>query len=275
MMKKIIAICLVLMLGLTASAATWEEGLGPEKPYLGSPEVDFEETIGYMMLLPMKDDTVAPGTVTLSVYMPREDVEVGEGKLILTSAEDELAVEIPVNAETVTKRPMTEAELEAVLWGCGTAFEIVLEKPLEPNRHYTAEMTADCFYAPAQEMGSPAIEGERAWSFNTAIGSAVEGVTFLRMEEGAEAPAEIPYEESVRVGDQVRFTVALGEDAGSAALVSTNGVILSDTTYFEESVEVVARFPAAGEVEWGVAFMDANGVVMYTISYLTVVREAE
>jgi len=271
-MKKILAICLILMLAATASAATWEEGLGPQKPYLGSPEVDFNETIGYMMLLPMKNETLAPGTVTLSVYMPREDVEVGEGVLTLTSREDGKVAEIAVNAETVAVRAMTDGELDALLWGCGTAFEIMLEKPLKANRHYTAEMTEGCFYAPEYEMGSPAIEGDGAWSFNTEIGSTVENLSFVRMQEGEEAPVEIAYEESVCVGDQVKFSIVLGEDAASAAIVSDAGVILSDETYFEESAEVTATFPAAGEVMWGVVFMDENGSMLYSIDYTTIVR---
>lgn len=272
-MKKILAICLILMLAMSASAATWEEGLGPQKPYLGSPEVDFTKTIGYMMLLPMKEATVAPGTVTLSVYMPREDVEVGEGVLTLASTEDGKIAEIAVSAANVSARPMTEAELDALLWGSGTAFEITLEKPLEPNRHYTAEMSEGCFYAPDYEIGSPAIEGEGAWSFNTEIGSTVENVRFERMVEGEEAPVELAYEESICVGDQVTFTVTLGDDVASAALVCDAGVILSEESYFPASTEVTAFFPSAGEVKWGVVFMDETGTMLYSIDYTTIVYE--
>jgi len=122
-MKKILAICLILMLAATASAATWEEGLGPQKPYLGSPEVDFNETIGYMMLLPMKNETLAPGTVTLSVYMPREDAEVGEGVLTLTSREDGKVAEIGT-VESVFSSPKSEAGRRLV-YPDGLPFEML------------------------------------------------------------------------------------------------------------------------------------------------------
>ena len=49
MKKKIAAIMLALLMLVPcaqASEGTWAEGLSPQKPYSGSKEVDFNESIG-------------------------------------------------------------------------------------------------------------------------------------------------------------------------------------------------------------------------------------
>lgn len=272
-MKKIIAICLMMvLLCATASAATWPEGLSPQKPYTGSPEVDFNETIGYMMLMPVNGENCKPGTMTLKIYMPREDVRAGEGTLYLHSEEDNLETEIVINADTMIGRAMTEEELTALMWGCGTLFEITMEKPLEANRHYIVQMTEGCIASTTNEVVSPAIAGRKAWTFNTVSENYVDGMTFVRMVDGKETEVSA---EHVLVGDTAKFTVALSDEAVSAAIYCDAGALSTSTSYMEEGAEASVYFPATGSVQWGVVFFDANNEVIDTVSFITTVNAPE
>ena len=74
-MKKILAMFLLLMLlAAPAYAADWAEGLSPAKPYTNQPEVNLDETIGYMMFSPKTETGSVQGLKTLFIFLPREDV---------------------------------------------------------------------------------------------------------------------------------------------------------------------------------------------------------
>ena len=271
-MKKIFAIILALVMcaGMSAMAAEWAEGLGPNKPYSGSPEVDFSETIGYMMFLPINKANIAPGANTLSIFLPREDVETGSGTLKLFSKEANLVEEIAISAETMVARPMLDVELNAMMWGCGTAFEIELAKPLERNHHYYVQMTEGCIKDANTDVVSPAITGKKSWVFDTEMDSYVDSITFYRAVEGQAEPVVV---ETVQPGDTAKLSVILAEDVAAAAVYCDSGVILPDVSYVEQSGEIIVRFPATGEVKWGVIFVDENGMGIYSAEIITDVVE--
>lgn len=270
MMKKIIVAMLALvLLCASASAASWPEGLGPQKPYTGSPEVDFSQTIGYMMLMPVNGERCRPGTMTLKIYLPREDVRAGEGVLYLHSEEDNLVTEIAISAETMIGRAMTEEELEAMLWGCGTMFEITMEHPLEANRNYIVQMTEGCIVSDEYEAVSPAIAGRKVWTFNTDTENYVDGLTFKRMVNGQKITVR---PERVEVGDTAEFTVAMGKEAVFAVIYCDAGTLSTETSYMEVGTAASVYFPASGTVEWGVVFFNAENMVVDTVSFITTVN---
>lgn len=269
-MKRIIAICLVMILmGSAAIAAEWPEGMSANKPYTGSPEVDFNETIGYMILMPLKGSTVKAGELTLSIYMPRTDVKIGEGKLTLNCKEDRQAEEVEFNEENVVLREMTEEELTALLWGSGVVFEIALEKPLTANRNYYVQLSEGCIASEEYEAKSPKISRNDVWYFNTNTPNYIENVKYYRMADGKEKAVS---EESVKAGDMVRIKVNMGGEAVAYAICCDQGVIKPEETYFEEAGETSIQFPNTGEVIWSVVYMDAEGKHVDEVSFVTQVQ---
>lgn len=251
-------------------AAEWAEGLGPQKPYAGSPEIDFNESFGYMMLLPMNGSWVAPGTSDLSIFLPRTDVAAGEGSIKLFTKEDGLVEEIAVSAESLVGRAMTEEELEGLLWGSGTVFEAELADALEVNKNYYVQMSKGCIVSPDFEVVSPEISGKKAWTFNTECDSFVEDLSYLRVVEGQEESEVV---ETVMVGDTAKVSFVLGEDAAAAAIYCNAGTFTAEETYFTESGEFTVYFPATGEVEWGVVFVDAESKGIYSENFVTKVMD--
>lgn len=272
MMKKILAIILTLVIcaGMSAMAAEWGEGLGPQKPYSGSPEVDFAETIGYMMFLPINKANIAPGANTLSIFLPREDVETASGTLKLFSKESKLVEEIAITPETMVARPMLDVELNAMMWGCGTAFEVKLAKPLERNNHYYVQMTEGCIKDINSDVVSPAITGKKSWVFDTEMDSYVDSITFYRTVEGKEEPVVV---DTVQPGDIAKLSVILADDVAAAAVYCDFGVILPDVSYVDQTGEIIVRFPSTGEVKWGVIFVDEAGMGIYSADITTNVVE--
>ena len=261
-MKKIIVLCVVLMLAmLPCQAAEWADGLSPEKPYSGMPEVDFSETIGYMMLEPVIESASDYGTIMLKIYMPREDVTVGEGTLQLY-ADDALALEIAIGEETMTARAMTEAELEDLIWGCGTVFEI--EVTLEANRTYSVVLSAGCILAEDYGNASPEIE-EGEWTFTTEAENYVENLTYVFEDEETEV---------LSAGDGAEFDLVF-TNAAAAAVYVLSGELDAPISYFvAEDGEVQTAsvtFPAAGEVVWGVIFLDEDGNAVDQAEYVTLI----
>lgn len=279
--------CIVLFLALilicsTAYAAGWSQGLGPEKPYTGTPKIDLTENIGYMMLHPVNGSTVTPGHDTLRIFMPREDVVTGTGMLQLYTDGVKEPAEIEINEETMIARPMTEEELDALLWGCGTVFEIALEKPLEANLSFSVRLTEGCIIAMDFDTPSPAFEKSDIWSFNTMTDNIVEKLTYYRAEEAEVQVGQAPQEaketeipaEAVQAGDLARISIVMAEDAAAAAICCNSGEVLPVQYSFTESGVTDVLFPAAGEVQWGVIFMDANGKVLNSVSFTTIVAPA-
>lgn len=272
-MKRIFIICFVMiMLCTTASAAVWQEGRGPEKPYSRVPEVDFNKTVGYMIMTPVKGSTVIPGTDILQIFMPRDDVQAHEGTLTLYNKTTKAKAEIGFASEAVTARPMTEEELESLLWGCGTVFEIKLEKGLEPNCEYYVELSEGCIKSPDYEPVSQEYVGKDNWVFNTKTDNVVKNLKYYHEQDGREKTVNAT---NVKTGDKAKFSVVISGDAVMAAVYYTTGAIEPGDYWFSESGDSYVVFPQSGEVSWGVVFMNAEGGVVSKAMFTTNVLEAE
>lgn len=272
-MKRLVVICLaVMLLCANAYAATWADGLGPQKPYLGTPEVDFNETIGYMMLYPTNGDNVNVDELhALKIYLPREDVEVGTGEISVKSKGIGLVEKIEITAETFVARPMTEEELEQMMWGCGTVFEIAMSKPLQINRDYYIEMSEGAIVSTEYEMVSPKISGRKEWYFNTDTDNYIDKLEYKRLVDGKEKPQKV---ETVQVGDFAEFDIIMDEETAYAVIFCDAGAIIPAANHFEEGVKTTIDFPVEGTVEWGVAFFDAEDYLVYIHRIETVVEAA-
>ena len=259
-MKKILALVLALCMCLGMVATTALADNLPKSAFLG-PVV----THGW----------VSGVTYNAEQYLTQL---ANEGKL-------EFKVYTSTNADE-----MTSQMDEAMLWGCGTAFEVTLKNPLQPNQNYFVQMSEGCISSEEYDVASPAIAGRDSWTFNTNSDNIIEDLIYIREVEGSEQPEKV---KDVQPGDKAVFEIVFGEDAVAAALFCDAGSIDALETYFqkvipaepaegeepEEIAPVMAEitFPEAGEINWGVAFLDANGKLVYEITMITnvVVPEAE
>jgi len=272
MMKKIIAICLVLMMLMTAATAegVWADGLSPQKPYSGSPEVDFNKSIGYMVFMPLTETELNPGSVVLQIFMPRADVQAGEGTFYLYDEKIGLIEEIPAISEKVTCRDMTADELAALIWGSGCVFEIAVEAQLEANHGYYVHMTENCIVSEIYGTTNVEIDDKETWSFRTSAENYVESLTYFRTAGAKTEPVA-----DVQVGDSAKLNIVLGEEGAAAAIYCDAGYAVPELSYITESGETTVNFPYAGEVRWGIIFMNAEGAGIYAMNYVTNVAAAE
>ncbi|MBQ3304207.1 MAG: hypothetical protein IJH03_06670, partial [Clostridia bacterium] len=79
-MKRLLALVLVCLLCATSAlAAEWAEGLGPDQPLPGVPKIDLSKEMGYDYTYPSAKLKVKYFCNVLEIYLPREDIELGEG----------------------------------------------------------------------------------------------------------------------------------------------------------------------------------------------------
>ena len=288
-MKKLIAILMVCaLLTGTALAAGWTEGRSPSKPYLGQPEADFSKTIGYMMRYPNAKMPINTYCDTLKVFMPRDDVAVGIGKVSVFEAgsEEPLMVVDFEDGVSVELRPMTEEEMDGLLWGGGVVYDILLPYSLELGGEYYVTMDAGCLASADWKMTNSAITDPEKWKFsvegefginnlhyNAAEAEADEaeadeaedeaGETEAEAESDAEAAEDAEPELRIRpeVGDTVTFDLVLDGDAASAVVYSENDAVLFDIPAFTESGTYTGVVNAE-EVSWAILFLGEDGSVV-------------
>lgn len=259
-MKKFIAIFLILlMVTATASAAEWEAGLGPNRPYENMPEIDFEQNIGYMFFHPNTAMSVA-GSNMLLIYMPREDVKAGAGTLTLFSSDEgeEFSVSMDDTAYVI-QRTMFEDELADLLWGSGTCFEVLLPVSLRAGTTYYVNLEKDSIFDEARSIGNPDIisDAQTNWHFTTIAEYGVSAMEYRRPVD------EDTYEHQIiapRAGDEVRFDLLIGGDVKCATIVipqSVNGCIDFEKVIFWESCEVVGQVTGDAPI-WDVIFWDTE-----------------
>ncbi len=177
-------ICMLLVLGtLTATAATWQQGTSPSQPYLGRPAADLTKSLGYYMIYPRVKAPAYQYCDNLVIYLPREDVTVGTGKLYLYNGNGEL-VETVDCAESgrVVIEPMSEAELTSLMWGGGVAVRFKLLTSLIYNQRYYVEMEIGCIMTP-QNRTNAAIEGTEKWQPVLAGDFGISGRYFKQNED--------------------------------------------------------------------------------------------
>lgn len=163
---KRIAMMAALAMMLTVvpvSAAEWKEGLGPQQPYAGVPEVDLTQTMGYIMLYPRDKMPAEHFCDTLNIYLPRTDIVRGTGQLHLYDDEGEVYAVAFEDESQVKISPLTEEEMNGLIWGGGTNISIKLPVSLELKKHYYVMMDAGCFTGTEGNVSSLAVNKEGAW----------------------------------------------------------------------------------------------------------------
>ena len=271
MKKKIAAIFLaLLMLGSLAQAeGDWAEGLSPQKPYSGSKEVDFNESIGFILLMPFNGSYANPGELKLTIALPRTDIALdGEGVISVYGKTEGLLEEIKLDSDKVTFREMTEEEKEYLIWGCGTVIEIQTDVLMEANRVYYVNMTEGCIFSEAYGTKSDAVNNDYEWTFTTEVHNYVEEITYMRTVEGQERPKIV---KDVQVGDEAKVSVVINDPGVSAAVFCDAGSIIPGQTFFGETGETTIKFPSNGDVTWGIKFFNEYGKVIYSMDYTTTV----
>ena len=250
---------MALMLVCTgvAQAAEWADGLSPSRPYENMPEVNLDERLGYMMFFPNAELSMEGACQQLFIYLPREDVVAGESTITLMSEEDgEVWSTAMSNTEAVIQRAITEDELDGLLWGGGTCFEIRLPRTLELGKHYYVNMARGCIVA-QNGKESLQISGEESWSFSLQGEYGVSGMEYLRKDEPVLTP---------QAGDEIRFDLVLGGDAAMAAIYQYNDTADFLVATFTESTEVTGTVTAENPT-WGVAFMDEQGAILSQVQF--------
>lgn len=214
-MKRLIALVLagLMVLGGACLAAQWPEGRSASQPYSGVPEVNLEETMGYILLFPRAKLPVSRFCDVLGMYLPREDIEVGEGLAHLYEAgeEGEEPVEVCTvdfaNPDSVVIRDMSEKELSDLMWGGGTCVEMYLPRSLEfgdREHQYFVLMDEGCYTAAGGKLNSLQITSSDAW---VPVISGDYGVSGLYYTD-AQLPSE---DEPEQAPDEVDDAELLGE----------------------------------------------------------------
>ena len=248
MMKKIAVLVLAMLLlcAATAQAAQWREGLSPSQPYAGVPAVDLSEQMGYMMFYPNAMVSAEHGCQKLFIYLPREDVKAGDGTFYLyTEKGAEVFSTSMSDTAFVTQRAATEEELDGMLWGSGTCFEIVLPQSLDLGSSYFVNVERGGILT-KDGIDSPEVGARDAWAFSV-VGD--YGVSAMAYD-----------------GDEVSFELTLGGEAAQAAIYQFNDSVFFPETMFTES-GTVSGTVQEGEHHWGVLFLSEQGDELNRIEF--------
>lgn len=288
-MKRLIALVLagMMVLGGICFAAEWPQGCSAAQPYAHLPEVNLSETMGYIMLYPRTKLPAARFCDTLRMYLPRTDLELGKGRLHLFETAEGKGKPVEVctvnfaDPDSVSIREMTEDELtRSFTWGSGSCVEVHLSKSLEfgdRTHSYYVLMDEGCFTGAEGKLKSISITNHDAWMPAIEGDYGVSGLYYTDAkpvekpaeEAGAEAaPAKEKKSGPIVVkadrGDKVCFDLVLGGDAKLAVLYSENGSVEFPEIEFTQSAAVEGTV-VGDEVQWGVAFFDANGYIFDTV----------
>ena len=279
-MKRLIAILIACVLCMgTAYAATWEDGRSPSKPYKNLPAVNLDKSMGYMMLYPKLDNAAAHYCDTLLIYLPREDLTIGEGTLRVMDAEGMIdSVEFS-DADRVMLYLMTEEELQGMLWGGGMCIEIKLPVSLGIGDDSYITMDEGCFRTEDGKVLSPEIKQEDKWlpgfTDDYGIGRVWYGPAPAMApnedsdygEEVAPTPIPapsirpLPVVETPKAGDAVYLDVVVGGNAVSASIYSDDGSVdfVNNVVMDRATVTGIIR---EDNWQWTVYFLDANGEII-------------
>lgn len=254
-MKRIMALALALVLltiGVQMAAA---EEWSSSKPYGGVPEIDLTQKLGYMVFYP--NESMAPEGLCdrLYIYLPRDDVQAGDGLLLLYTAAGEVWRTRMNDESCVTLRPLTAGEMDSLMWKAGVCFEIALPRSLTIGESYTVNLEKGCIVA--GEVTNVQIGGKDAWTFEVKGDYGMNAIEYRRLQPNGK------YEEMItapQAGDEIRFDLVLGGQVVAASLYS-NGTVSFQPNYLTESGEVTGIVTGESP-SWGVIFLDANGNVV-------------
>ena len=260
---------------------------------LGPTEDDLTKEMGYDYTYPCAKMPVSYFCNVLEIYLPREDIELGEGHAHLYDSTDTEIADIDfANPDQVELRMQQESELVAKKWGSGVCIEMHLPVSLKYDESYYVLMDLNCFTGcegkvsnydlTKKDQWTPVFQGDYGVNslFYFAPAAPVEGEQ--TGEEAVEEPAGAetldeavegtePVEEQLGepkynpvTGDKIHFDLVMGGDAKTAVVFSEN-----DSVYFEQ-LEFTESGPVTGtitkdELDWGVVFLDESGNAIQVI----------
>ena len=301
-MKRLLAMILVCIICITttAFAAEWAEGLGPNHPMPGVAEVNLDEQMGYCYFYPKASKDGKLGLEAehfcsvLEIYLPREDIALGEGHAHVYDSTDTEVADIDfANPDQVQLRTQTEAELAAKKWGSGVCIEMYLPVSLKFGESYYVLMDLFCFSGSDGKIPNYDLVDKAQWNPVVTGDYGISGLYYSAPpapaepeegEEGEEAEVQEPEDIEFDVaptaepedegpfepkynpvtGDIIRFDLVLGGDAKTAVVFSEN-----DSVYIEENALTesgpVKLTVTKDELDWGVVFLDANEDVVKVI----------
>ena len=298
-MKRLFALVLVCLLcAASAFAAEWGEGLGPDQPLPGVRKLDLTKEMGYCYTYPKPGLEVSHFCNVLEIYLPREDIELGEGHAHLYDSTDTEVADIDfANPEQVLLRTQEEAELAAKKWGGGVCIEMNLPVSLKFGESYYVLMDLNCFTAgerkisnydlTAKDQWTPSLSGDYGISglfYFTPAAPAEPEATEAPVEAVPEEPAgeeapddggntteEAPVEEELGepkyhpvTGDRIHFDLVLGGDAKTAVVFSENDSVDFKQLDYTESCTLTGTV-TKDELDWGVVFLDEKDEVLRVI----------
>jgi len=297
-MKRLFAVILVCLLFATSAyAAEWGEGLGPDQPLPGVPKIDLTKEMGYDYTYPSAKLPVNYFCNVLEIYLPREDIELGEGHAHLyDSTNTEIADIDFANPDMVELRVQQESELVAKKWGSGVCIEMHLPVSLKFGESYYVLMDQHCFYGGENKIPNydlvkpdqwtPVLQGDFGLSglfYFAPPAPAEEEELIEELQEPEEAPEENPFDKPMTAeeeapveeelgepkynpvtGDKIHFDLVLGGDAKTAVVFSENDSVFFDKLDYTESCSVTGT-ATKDELDWGVVFLDENDEVLQVI----------
>ncbi len=275
-MKKVaFVVALVLLFCAGGQAAVWPEGRSAAQPYSGTPPVDLEKTMGYILLCP---GTALPARTfcdALEIYLPREDVELAEGRIRLMRRGDggkgrELFSIDVADRDSVSIRRLTEEEQDSLMWGGGVCIRARLPKSLEFGvEDYYVAMDEGCFTASGGALKSLTIAKPEAWSPVIRGDYGVSGLVYS--DEGAESEKtdrapdrETTYKTQPGLKDRIDFELILGGRASRAVIYSSNDSVRFAEYEYAQSAHVTGEV-IGEDLNWGVVFLDENEEILEAV----------
>jgi hypothetical protein len=235
----------------------WSNGQSAQQPFEGVSPVDLTEQLGYMVLDPLNNENVDVALDELKIYLPRTDVQAGEGllKLYVSRAKEPLQEIAFSDEKRVAIAPIDAETLEWLCWETGSSITISLLAPLEVDKTYSVFLEEDCIVASQYGLSNAQLDGAAGWTFSTMADFGVVG----RKRSGDDAP---------KAGDSAAVEVKLGTGATSASFFCDTGDVSCDDLPLEESGVLTVRYENEGPVSWGIALIDDDsGAVVSVYRY--------
>ena len=241
-MKKLIAILLAcLLLAASAYAAEWGDGLSPAHPYSGVPEVDLNQTIGYIWVFPRTKVPAKTFCDVLTIYLPRDDIKLNAGTLTVHNAADDSVVGTYdfTDGDHVELRPITDVELESLMWGGGVAVVVHLDESLKFGADYYVLMDQGCFASSNGKLPSPVIANPEYWHPALEGEYGVSGLYYCEPTEVPKAKEQEAAEEAEEELDDQGGVTDFGTMPGGEFEVEAggNGFAMPDAEFEVEEDE--------------------------------------
>ena len=265
-MKKLIAFVLVCLLCCPAAlAAEWAEGRSAAQPYEGVPEINLSESMGYAVRYPRDKMPARVFCDTVQIYLPREDIVRGEGKLTVHRGKERLAVIDFADEASVTVEPLSEEVCANLRWGGGTCISAKLPVSLSLTEEYYITMDEGCFRTVDGNLPNPPIteNAQERWIVTFEGDYGVSGLYYSKGLDGDKVGDTI-LADAVQNGDKLTFDLVIGGDAVAAVVFSDNDSVRFEQPEYEETTTIRASV-VGDELNWGVVFLDVNGNVLETV----------